>query len=323
MTRKEKILWIFYAAVLVFLFLLSSTDLIIKEQKTEIYPLSVIIEGSGDEHYMNFRKGMDRAAIELNADVRFISLYEENDDQQQLEMMVREQQDGARALIVTPTNEAAMERAISGLNLTVPLVLVDSDVASLAVSAVVTVDYFQMGQKLAKEVLRRHPDRPPVCFFQDGPKSDITARFEEGLRAVLVPAGYQPDVIIRQNDKTFLQAIEGTADQKTDGAVVIALDQESLGEAASILADSSTDKSGVKGLYGRGATASILNYLDGNVISGLCVTDGFCAGYLSVKRAVEAVTKQPTEKKTLMESYYIEKEDLRNIRYEKMLYPIE
>ena len=43
MTRQEKIIWSLFAGVLILLFLLSSTDLIIKEKKTEIYPVSVII----------------------------------------------------------------------------------------------------------------------------------------------------------------------------------------------------------------------------------------------------------------------------------------
>ncbi|MFR5732702.1 MAG: hypothetical protein ACLUD2_12900 [Clostridium sp.] len=45
---------------------------------------------------------MDRAAIELNADVSMITLYEGGDASQQIERMAREQQDGARALIVMP-----------------------------------------------------------------------------------------------------------------------------------------------------------------------------------------------------------------------------
>ena len=76
MSRKEKMLWIFYGLILVLLFLLSSTDLIIKEKETQVYVISVIIEDSSDDNYVNFRKGMDRAAIDLNADVSFITLYD-------------------------------------------------------------------------------------------------------------------------------------------------------------------------------------------------------------------------------------------------------
>ena len=74
---KERILWILYGMVLVLLFLLSSTDLIIKEKEMQVYAVSVIVEDTTDDNYVNFRKGMDRAAIEYNLDVSFITLYDE------------------------------------------------------------------------------------------------------------------------------------------------------------------------------------------------------------------------------------------------------
>ena len=49
MAKQEKILWGFFAGILVFLYLLSSTDLIIKEKKTEIYPVSIVIGDTTDD----------------------------------------------------------------------------------------------------------------------------------------------------------------------------------------------------------------------------------------------------------------------------------
>ena len=88
-SKKEKLIWMLFGVVLVFLFLLSSTDLIIKEEERRIYPISVIVEDTSDASYVNFRKGMDRAAIEKNADVSFITLYEEENISQQLALMTR------------------------------------------------------------------------------------------------------------------------------------------------------------------------------------------------------------------------------------------
>ena len=61
MTRREKMIWSLLAGVLVLLFLLSSTDLIIKEKKTEIYPISIVIGDTTDDYYTNFRKGVDKS----------------------------------------------------------------------------------------------------------------------------------------------------------------------------------------------------------------------------------------------------------------------
>lgn len=322
-TRREKLLWICYAAVLVLLFLLSSTDLIIKERKTEVYPVSVIIEDTSDENYVNFRKGMERAAIELNADVSFITLYEENNQQQQLEMMAREQQDGAKALIVIPVEGEVLEAAISQTRPVVPLVLVNSDISSERVAASVTVDYFEMGQKLAKQVVKRHDSDISICLLGGMQENTVTRQFEEGIRSVLLEAGNPIIRIEKQDGDTLKQAVEEYGCWKDENVVVIALNQTILAETASLLSEDSQYEAGVAGLYGRGTTIPILNYLDREVISGICVTDDFSAGYLSIKRAVEAVTRRTEKEKTLLESYYIEKADLRRAQYEKMLYPIE
>lgn len=322
-TRKEKLWWVFYGAVLVLLFLLSSTDLIIKERETEVYPLSVVIDDTGDDHYVNFKKGMDRAAIELNADVSFISLYEENDQDQQLEMMVREQQDGAKALIVTPVEEAAIEQVLVEKRVTVPLVLVNSELPLDKIAAVVTTDYYEMGRKLAEQVSARYSPDIPVYLFAGARENSVTRRFGDGVEASLSEAGFHMTMFEKKEEGTFRKAIEELVYPGSRKVVVIALDQSSLSETAAILADSTVYSTYVMGLYGRGTTIPILNYLDRGVISGICVTDDFSAGYLSVKRAVEAVTNQIWEEQTLLESYYIEKEDLRKEQYEKMLYPIE
>ena len=102
MLNKGKILWCVWAGILVLLFLMSSTDLIIKEKKIEVYPISVIIEGDNDDYYVNFKKGMDQAAVEFHGDVSFITLYASDDQDQQMDLVKREIRDGTRAVILAP-----------------------------------------------------------------------------------------------------------------------------------------------------------------------------------------------------------------------------
>ena len=111
MLNKGKILWCIWAGILVLLFLMSSTDLIITEKKVEVYPISVIVEGDNDDYYVNFKKGMDQAAVEFHGDVSFITLYAPDDQAQQMELVKREIRDGTRAVILAPvkTEEAVKE----------------------------------------------------------------------------------------------------------------------------------------------------------------------------------------------------------------------
>ena len=145
----------------------------------------------------------------------------------------------------------------------------------------------------------------------------------DGVETVLRGGGYKVKQLERQDGDTFRRTIEGFVYPETSRALVIALDPEALLETAQILEDSSVYQEHVEGLYGRGTTTQILNYLDRGIISGLCVTDDFSIGYLSIKRAVEILSNQKLEEETVLDSYYIRKDDLRSPEFEKMLYPIE
>ncbi len=323
MKRQEAWLMAGFGVILILLYLLSSTNLIIKERKTEIYPVSVILDDTTDESYQNFKKGVDRAAIELNADVSLITLYEGGDARQQIERMAREQQNGAKALIVMPVAENELEEALAEKRIQIPLVLVNSELPRDKVSSVVTADFDAMGRNLAKQVLEEHGNSIPVYLFYSHRESAARQHFQDGVETVLQSGKCEIKKFERHGDGTFRKAIEELVYPEPARAVIIALDPESLLETAAILADSSVYPEHVDGLYGRGTTTPVLNYLDRGVINGLCVTDDFSTGYLSVKRAVEILANQKLEGETVLDSYYIQKDDLRKPEFEKMLYPIE
>lgn len=324
MTRKEKMLWILYGIILLLLFLLSSTDLIIKEKKTQIYKISVIIEDISDENYVNFRKGMDRAAIELHADVSFITLYDKGSGEQQRELMLREQQDGCKALIVSPADEEQLLAMQEDKRINVPLVLLNSQAGSRGDGLVERIgfDYYQMGQELGKLIVKEQgPDNFAYLLRKKEPDS-VSIQFQDGILSELKQWGYETVIQESRGDGDLREAGEQMGGRSGKQAVVVALDPASLTEAAQIFSEMGEDLK-MKGLYGRGNTVRLLNYLDKGVIQGLCITDDFSAGYLSVKLAVELAENRIGEGAGNLESRCISREDLRNVEYEKMLFPIE
>ena len=67
----------------------------------------------------------------------------------------------------------------------------------------------------------------------------------------------------------------------------------------------------------------VLAQLAKGTIRGLVVTNQFDAGYFAVQKAVQAIEKEQERSQLSLESYYIEKDELRSKKYEKMLYPID
>lgn len=327
MTGKEKFFWISYGIGLTFLFLLSSTDLIIKEEEAKVHPISVIVEADSDDNYVNFRKGMDLAAVELNADVNFITLYEKGNRRQQEELLKREQQDGSSALIVAPVNGEAVLAMQEENQLVLPLVFINSETVGepgTGKTAAVTFDYFTMGEKLGKEIAAVRSPNEKLYFLENEAMSVAGRKFMEGIRSGAAEGSEGPAASYAwapeaEKEKILEKLTEGW----TQKIILVAPEPESLLEAAQMLEDIEGAKEWVAGLYGRGSSVPILNFLDKGIIKGLCITDDFSAGYLSVKAAIELAEGGAVQTGNYLDSYFIRRGDLRNEKYEKILYPVE
>ena len=325
MTGKEKFFWISYGIGLTLLFLLSSTDLIIKEEEARVHPISVIVEADSDDNYVNFRKGMDLAAVELNADVNFITLYEKGNRRQQEELLKREQQDGSSALIVAPVNGEAVLAMQEENQLVLPLVFINSEaVGEACPAAAVTFDYFTMGENLGKEIAAVRSPNEKLYFLENEAMSVAGRKFLEGIRSGAAEGSEGPAASYAwAPDAEKSKILEKLTEGRTQKIILVAPEPESLLEAAQMIEDTEGAEEWVAGLYGRGSSVPILNFLDKGIIKGLCITDDFSAGYLSVKAAIELAEGGSVQTGNYLDSYFIRRGDLRNEKYEKILYPVE
>lgn len=321
-TKKEKVVWLCYALVLVALFLLSSTDLIIKEKEPVVHAISVIIDDSKDDYYVNYRKGMDQAAMDLDADISFITLYERNRLYQQVQLASRELEDGAEALILSPVNDAEMAQALDQLHFTCPIVALNSGMAQGRVVSNITFDYYGAGQELAQQIMKRHTADSAVYVFSEGLDYGNNRQLCEGVMSVLEPAGYHTSLVLENAGGSYRSVIESMVRPDKEAGVVIALDTESLTEAAEIISGSEVYGDYVEGLYGVGFTTWILDRMDRGIVQGIVASNAYEAGYLSVQKAIDAINNEGSQTSVQQKYFYITKEDIRKKEYEKVLYPM-
>ncbi len=168
MTRSEKIIWGLFGGALVLLFLLSSTDLIIKEKKAEIYPVSVIINHTNDEYFQNYKKGMEQAAREYNADVRFITMYEAGSGAGQMELAEREAREGAAAIILAPARAYGDGWELETLAYACPFILLGPQVEEDLPVCSISVDERAAGAMLGKAIAEQPGSASTVYVFTQG-----------------------------------------------------------------------------------------------------------------------------------------------------------
>ena len=316
-SKGGKWLLFLYVAFLALLFLMCSTDLIIREPEREIYQIAVIIEDVRSDNYSNFRKGMDQAAMEFNVDVHLITLYEKSDVEQQMELMEREQQDGADALIVVPADE----EQVAEKPMVVPVIFIQPGFMEKTGAGDIVIDYEQMGRRIANEILGNMPTDASVWMLIDAAKQNgMDRRFLKGASDVFADAGCRTRVIERDEAAGF--SLSAEANGRNEKVMLLAENAEILSEVSDMLSDNPAADGRFCGLYGRGNTVPILNDLDRGRISGICVTDDFSIGYLSVCLAVQTLEGKDNIP-IMADFYYIEKENLREPEYEKLLFPIE
>lgn len=151
-------------------------------------------------------------------------------------------------------------------------------------------------------------------------QSGMDRLFLKGAEEALTEAGYEISVI-KRNEEDGFRSFFNTLDTN-EKVVLLAENSEILTEVSGMLSDDLAGSEHICGLYGRGNTVPILNDLDRGRISGICVTDDFSIGYLSVRAAVQVLEGKDSILAPA-NLYYIEKENLREPDYEKLLFPIE
>lgn len=72
-----------------------------------------------------------------------------------------------------------------------------------------------------------------------------------------------------------------------------------------------------------GSTTYLLNQMDKGLIRGLVVHNSYNEGYLSIQKAADGIKKGMKQERICLDSYYIERSDIRSRKFEKMLYPMD
>ncbi len=323
MTKREKWIWCMFGAVLGVLFLLSSTDLIIKEKKAEIYQISVVLDSTTDECYANFKKGVEQAARDYNADVHFVTLYQEGDERQQKELIEREIKGGAQAVVAAPVRELDDVKGLESLAYDCPIILLgDQPSEELPVTSVIR-DYKKEGELLGRAVAAQVESVSPVYVFAKERCAGNSRLIYEAFVKTLGGSGFEAVLCSKESGSDFKTVLETVLYPEGPKATIAALDAESMTEAAQILNSDDRYTGRLAGFFGVGSTAWLLDQMDKGLIRGLVVHNSYNEGYLSIQRAAEGIKKGMKHERLCLDSYYIERPDIRSRKFEKMLYPMD
>lgn len=262
--------------------------------------LSVLLRDTENSNWPVKRQGMEQAADELGAELRFLTLTVPNDSREQEELLRREVEGGADALVAIPADPEALHLAL--LRLSEPCPVVTLECAMEGEAGVVSPDNEQMGLRLAEALLEDWNSGQVLLLNAADAYPEAAVRLEAAREAL---AGY--GVPVRMVD----------ALPEAEGRWVMAFESGSTLQAAEY--KEAEDRSFA--LYGVGASTAITTRLEKGTITAIAAWSDYAAGYLAVRQAVQAVREGPQSPEELPFSI-VRGEDIYAPENQKLLFPV-
>ena len=301
-TEKSRLIQI---AILAALGLAAALSLVLPqllrgEREPQLLSLTVLLRDTDSSGWTVARQGMEQAADELGAELRFLTLAAANDGAEQEELLLREIEDGAAALVVVPADPAALSAALDPWLVVCPVVTLESPMEGAA--GVVSPDNALLGQELAEALLEDWDGGEVLLLDTAGRCAGVSARLEaaeETLSAEGIPA--RRAEALPEEPPRWVMAFEPSVTQRT------AEGREAGGRDFA--------------LYGVGSAAAITAQLERGNLAAIAAWSDYAAGYLAVRRAVNAVrgtggTLGP------LPFFILREEDIYAPENQKLLFPI-
>ena len=268
----------------------------------QLLAVSVLLRDIDNSGWTVTRQGMEQAADELGAELRFLTLSVQNDSREQEELLRREVEGGADALVAVPADPQSLYAALSQLSSPCPVVTLECEMEDGA--GVAAPDNGQVGRRLAEALVEDWNGGQVVLLDNSAACPEAGARLE-GALDVLTQAGI-PATSMRAlpkewTDARWIMTFEASATRQT------AERKETEGRSFA--------------LYGVGSSTAITAQLERGTIAAVAAWSDYAAGYLAVQQAVRAVQEQSEGLDPLPFSI-IRGENIYEPENQKLLFPV-
>ena len=269
-------------------------------REPQLLSLSVMLRDTDSSGWTVAREGMEQAADERKAELRFLTLTTSGDSEEQAALLLREVEGGAAALVAVPADPEALSGALGSWKTVCPVVTLESAMEGAA--GTVAPDNEDLGRRLAQALLEDW-DGGPVILLDTAGRCTGVARRLEAAEAALTEAGVpvSREMEIPEGDCRWVMAFEPAATRKA------AEEKEAEGAAFA--------------LYGVGSTAAITAQLERGTIAALAAWSEYAAGYLAVCRAADAARGETGTAAPLPFSI-LRGEDIYAPENQKLLFPV-
>lgn len=286
MKRGSKIKLSLLVVLLCISFVLLLCELVFSNNRIKTYEISVIAPGKSDESMMLLKEGTEQAASELNANIRFIFLSQEQNPKEQIELMKRESKNNVDAIIISPIDCQEVAEAIEEVKKTVPVIVIQSSLKTTSSVDRITNDDYLLGQQLASTMLENSDNKRVAIVNSSLESTAIEERYEGSTKELGDNNREYYRYVLSNDDKNSSYAdIEEIIIKENIGSV-ICLDTKASEYIGEFKRSLSKELSGYLKVYGVGSTNKVISLLEEDIINGTVTQNEFNIGYLAVENAI-------------------------------------
>ena len=280
------------------------------QRRPELLEMSVISREADGSAWATARQGMEQAAADLNVELRFLYPGQSDSAQEQEQLLRREVESGASAILLFPADREALAQEVRAASSRAALVTLETDMADTA--GYVGVDNAALGEALGRAALNGVPSGGTVLLV-----TAASQRSGVGDRLTAAEA-------LLQAEGREVRHFAGTADALTEalsqGGVqaVIAFEASSLERTAAAVSRLEDPPL----LYGAGSTAAIAAGLEQGRITSILAQNAFSTGYLAVESAARTARRETAEALEPLPFFTVRRENMYEPEHQKLLFPV-
>lgn len=316
---KRKVIWQLVVPLLglCVLFLLLATEPAKVQARQEPVEVSVILRETENGTWSATRQGMEQAAMDLNVELRVLTLEQENDAREQQELLEREVASGADGVLLIPADREVLSQAVETAAGSVPVVTMETDMSDCGAAGYISVDNDALGRMLGELALNGAPEGSSVLLLSGAPEATGISDRLTAAQEVLEAAGRKVYRCILRPEESLESVLEGELAAWAPAAVV-AVDTTTLERTARVL----REKESAPLLYGAGSSAAIAAYLEQGTVTAVVARNEFAAGYLAVEALADAVSSHTTVTAPPLSFSVVRKENMYEPEHQKLLFPV-
>lgn len=324
MKSKKTVAFIILFLLLIISFSVLLDDTLSNQKNRKIHNISLITSGRNNESLMIMKQGVDQAASELNIDVSFINLSQDNNIDEQKELIDREIKNGADAIILSPVDYEKMANTVEEAMKKVPIILIESNVDLEKTPPIIWNDNYELGELLGEQMIEMGDMGKKVAIIKNNLECKSIADRYEGFMSVMnkINNTYLFWEIPNESQANYYTEIKNIL-ENNDVDVVVTLSTGMLEYVAEVKKDSNiidNEKSSIK-VYGTGSTSKIISALEEKNINATATQNEFNIGYLGVKAAVDKLEGKKISNSTIS-STIVNTDNMYSKENQRLLFPL-